>query len=106
MSRSQEWLDEFGNLLPTDDETRALVLDGSIEICPVCWGLSAYAWQDSDAYDQFEDGIIPGDFRPAPGSIAHIGTAGGSEWQCGHCGAHCVDADSPINHPAYTHELD
>ena len=90
----------------TRDDVQDLIEDGSIETCPCCGELSAYAWQDADAYDEFEDGIIPGGFTPEPGTVAHIGTASGFEWECGHCGAHLVAEDSPINHPCYTHSED
>jgi hypothetical protein len=102
--RSEEWMDEFGDLLEgVDDETKALVLDGSIEICPACHEMSAHSWNDANGYEEFTDGITPGGFKPEKGKIAHIGTASCFEWECGHCGAHCVKRDSPINHPAYTH---
>lgn len=107
MARSEEWMAEFGDQLPNDPDTLLLVLDGSIEICPCCGGLSAYCWDDCTGYDEFEDGIIPGGFVPAKDMIAHIGTASGlGEWECGHCKRMLVDADSPLNHPCYTHEDD
>lgn len=87
--RSEEWLDEFGPAIDElDEDIKALVLDGSIEICPVCGKLSAYCWDD------------------ATDPVAHIPACSGWEWQCGHCGAHLMDADSPLNHPAYTHSED
>ncbi len=105
MLRTQDWHDEFGYILADlPAETAALVVDGSIEICPCCQELSAYAWQDATGYDEFEDGIIPGGFQPEPGCIAHIGTASGWEFECGHCRAHVVDGSSPILSPCYTHE--
>jgi hypothetical protein len=93
------WMDEFGQIPVTlDDDTRALVLDGRIEICPVCGELSAYTWQDTTAYDAFEDGLIPGGFEPEPGTIAHISTSSCWEWECGHCKSHLVKAASPLVH--------
>jgi hypothetical protein len=91
----------------TREELIALMIASTaIETCLVCGELSAYAYGNCDAYDQFPDDIIPGGFRPLPGTIAHIGTASYWEWECGHCGAHHVDADSPILAPCYTHEDD
>lgn len=55
--------------------------------CPVCGELSAHAWCDVDE----ELGI------------AHIPTASCWEWECGHCGAHLVEADAPILAECYTH---
>ena len=80
-----------------------LIKCGYVEECPRCGGYSAYAWGDCDAYGEFADGIIPGGFRPEPGTIAHIGTAFCFEWECGHCGAYCVPVDSPILADVYTH---
>lgn len=101
--RSEEWLFQFEYLLPEDEETRSLVLCGDIEVCPGCCELSAYAYRYTTAYDQFEDNIIPGGFKPEAGTIAHIGTCGSWEWECGHCRTRWMDRDSPLNHPAYTH---
>lgn len=84
-------------------DTDELVELGHVLECPCCGELSAYAWEDATAYDQFEDGIVPGGFRPAPGTIAHIGTASCWEWECGHCRAHLVQADSPILAECYRH---
>ena len=39
-------------------------------------------------------------------AVYHIPAASGFEWQCGKCGAHWTDADSPINAPCYTHSED
>lgn len=104
--RSEEWMAEFGHYLENlDAETKELVLDGSIEICPCCGEMSAYAWQDANAYEEF-DRFIPGGFVPEKGKIAHIPTASGFEWQCGHCLKHLADADSPVNYPAYSHSED
>lgn len=63
---------------------------GKLLRCERCDGLNAHAWGDCDE---------------ALG-IAHIPVASCWEWQCGHCGTHWVEADSPINHPAYTHADD
>ena len=63
---------------------------GHIERCLVCDGLSAYAWCDVD------ESL----------GVAFIGAASCWEWECGHCRAHHVQADSPILHPAYTHAED
>lgn len=104
--RSPEWMEELGpGLDELPEDTRLLVENGSIEICPICHELSAYSWYESDAYDECGD-IIPGGFKPKPGTIAHIGTASGDEWECGHCKARLMDANSPLNHPAYTHSED
>lgn len=88
----------------THEERDALIESGHILECICCGELSAYCYGDTDAYDQFDDDIIPGGFKPEPGTIAHIGTASCWEWECGHCGAHHVDADSPILAECYTHE--
>lgn len=105
--RSQEWLAEFGDIAEEQSEyVRLLILDGSIEICPVCLELSAYAFQDTTAYDKFPNGNCPPSYKPAKDSIALISVASGDEWECGHCGSHIMEANSPINHPAYTHEDD
>lgn len=88
----------------TPQEIESLIKDGSIVVCPACLEMSAHAWQDSTAYEQFTDGIIPGGFIPSKGSIAHVGASSCWEWECGHCRAHVVDADSPLTCPCYTHE--
>lgn len=67
-----------------------LLNDESGHICPNCLGLSVHCWDDVDEAN----------------GIAHIPTASCWEWQCGHCKAHLVERDSPINHPCYTHEED
>jgi len=96
MPRSDEWMEEYGHHLDgLAPDVRALVLDGSVEICPACLELSAYAWEDVTAEDGRE-----------PGKIHHVPTAGAWEWECGACGTHWTEADSPINHPAYTHSED
>jgi hypothetical protein len=87
-------------------EIERLIENGSIVVCPVCEGLSAHAWGDTTSYDQFVDGIIPGGFVPAKGTIAHIGTSSCWEWECGHCKSHVVEAGSPLTDPCYTHEED
>ena len=68
--------------------TEDLIKDGSIEECPVCGGLSAYAWEDVNE----EKGIN------------HIPCTSCWEWECGHCGAHLVDSASPILAECYTHQ--
>jgi hypothetical protein len=105
-TRSQEWIDEHAIMLEgKSPEDMSLILDGSVEICPACMELSAYAFQDTTAYDEFPDGNPTEPFwKPKLGTIAHIAVCSGFEWQCGHCGVHVVPANSPINHPCYTHE--
>lgn len=105
MPRSDDWMDSMGHLADAlDDATKAKVLKGSIEICPCCEELSAYAWNETTAYDHLGS-IVPGGFKPEKGTIAHIGTCSGlGEWECGHCHTHLVEVDSPLNHPCYTHE--
>jgi len=76
--------------MKTEDEIATLQEKGYVNECPACGKLSAHAWEDVDE----------------EAGIAHIPTASCWEWQCGHCGAHLVQADSPINHPAYTHAAD
>lgn len=99
--RSQEWLAEFGHIAEEQSEdVKLLILDGSIEVCPVCLELSAYAFQDTTAYDEDEDA------EPSEGTIALVGASSGYEWTCGHCKSHVAEASSPINHPCYTHEDD
>jgi len=107
MPRSDEYLDEFAfELSSLDDSTKELVLKGSVEICPCCNELSAYAWQDTNSYDELGD-IIPGGFVPKAGTIAHIPTSCGlGSWECGHCHAHLCDRDSVLNSPCYTHSED
>jgi hypothetical protein len=96
--RTAEWQDCFETYLEAlEPEVRELVLSGDIEICPCCDELSAYAWQESNAYDQFSDGIVPGGFVPESGAIAHVGTSSGlGEWECGHCHVHLVESDSVL----------
>jgi hypothetical protein len=100
-------MDSMGHL--TDSLTvnvKEKVMDGTLEICPCCEQLSAYAWRETNAYDGLGS-IIPGGFKPAKGTIAHIGTSSGlGEWQCGHCHKHLVEADSVLNSPCYTHSED
>ena len=106
MTRSDEWADAFAGDIEMieNEEIKSLVLDGSIEICPCCGELSAYAWENTDAYDVFTDGIIPGGFVPASGSVAHIGCSSGlGEWECGHCRRHLVEADSVLLSECFTH---
>lgn len=94
MARSDDYIAEFGPIIDAQEpEDRALILDGSIEICPVCSELSAYCYTDSH-----ED--------EGPGFIGVITLASCFEWRCPHCDSHIVDADSPINHPCYTHSED
>lgn len=96
-NRSAEWFDEFELVLDTlTDDAKELVLDGAVEVCPVCRELSAYAWQDATAYDD-EDTHTYG-MRLRSGTIGHIGTSSCWEFECAHCQAHCVDAASPMNH--------
>lgn len=64
-----------------------LIGKGYIEECPCCGGLSAYAWEDVNE----------------EAGITHIPVASCWEWQCGHCHAHLVEADSPILAECYTH---
>lgn len=85
------------------EDIQALIDDGSINVCPCCGEMSAHAWQDTNAYEEFDDGIIPGGFIPEPGTIAHIRSSSAFEWQCGHCGRHLMPEDSPINCECYTH---
>jgi hypothetical protein len=107
MPRTDEYKADFAHVLePLDDETKFLVLDGSIEICSACGGLSAYAWQDCTGYEEFPDGIIPGGFTPDKGKVAHVGAASGFEFQCGHCRRNIMSVDSPLNSPLFTHRED
>lgn len=88
LAQRREYMADF-DLSAHAPDTLALIEDGSIEICPICRGLSAYAWQDAS-----EDG----------GPIAHIGAASGlGEWQCGHCRAYLVAADSILTANVFTH---
>lgn len=103
--RTAEWMEEFWHVLSTvDGEVKELILDGSIEVCPVCGELSAYCWADTTAYD--DDQPIHVGMRLERGTIGHIGTSSCWEWGCPHCGADCTDASSPLNHPAYNHSDD
>ena len=87
-----------------NEEIKVLVLDGSIEICPCCSGMSAYAWDDCDAYDDFPDGIIPSSYKPDLDKVAHIPSSSGlGEWQCGHCHEHLCDINSPLLNECFTH---
>jgi hypothetical protein len=104
--RSADWLEVFSGDVERieNDEMKSLVMEGQIEICPCCGELSAYAWDNTNAYDFFTDGIIPGGFIPASGSVAHIGCCSGmGEWECGHCGSHLVEQDSLLLAECYTH---
>jgi hypothetical protein len=74
-----------------------------VEQCGRCGEFSAYCWDDCNAYGDFADGIVPGGFVPAPGTIAHIGCSSSWEWECGHCGTRWVERNSPINAECYTH---
>lgn len=105
-NRTENWMAEFNHILPEDEKDRALVLDGSIEICPACGEMSAYAWLYVNAFDASPHEIDSASFKPDHGTIAHIGTASCFEWECGHCGGHIVEASSPINAPGYTHSED
>lgn len=78
-----------------------LLASGDIVCCPVCGELSAFSWQDTTAYPEGEP--IHRGMKLEPGTIAHVGACSCWEWECGHCGAHLVEVDSTINHPAYTH---
>lgn len=78
-------------------DIEALKESGDIVECAGCGELSAYAWQfvaDKPSYSRlcFEKG-----------EIAHVGACSGSEWECGHCGANNVEADSPLLAEVYTH---
>lgn len=102
--RSDDYRAEFGHVLDQlDDDTRALVLAGDVEICPACGELSAHAFQDANAYGEFPDGIIPGGFDPEPGTIAHIPSASCFEFECGHCRRSITPAGSPLTAEVYTH---
>jgi hypothetical protein len=81
-------------------DVQALIDDGSIEECPSCGALSAYAYQDSN---------IPGeeDYEADSTDVYMIGACSGmGEWQCGNCRTYWVSADGPLNHPCYTHSED
>jgi len=82
---------------------KTLLNNGDAEICPCCSGVSVYSW-DNVSEDAYEDDSLP--YNPKAGTIAHIPTAGSWEWECGHCKAHLIERDSPLNHPCYTHEDD
>lgn len=107
MPRSDDWMDVLGHLADAlPDNVKAKVLDGTLEICPCCEEVSAYAWGETTAYAALGN-LIPGGFQPAKGTIAHIGTCSGlGEWECGHCRTHLVEVDSVLNSPCYTHEDD
>jgi hypothetical protein len=106
-TRSDDWKIEFEHLLADlPPDTVKLVMDGDVEICPCCHQMSAYSWDEANAYDEFPDGNTPPFWKPERGKIAHISTCSGYEWQCGHCHSNIVEADSPINHPCYTHADD
>lgn len=75
----------------------------NIETCPGCGERSAYAWSDTTSYDELPDNIVPGGFKPEPGTVAHIGTSSCWEWQCGHCGTSWTESGSPLTFPAYSH---
>jgi hypothetical protein len=72
-----------------------------LETCPVCNEQSSHCWADTTSYDVVDH--IHHGMKLEPGTIGHIGVSSCWEWECPHCGSHVVDADSPLNHPAYTH---
>ncbi len=76
---------------------------GYVERCPVCGGLSAYAWDDVSPELTDHDIYYR---RPNPNEkhlVAHIPSSSAFEWQCGHCGASLTSVDSPLNAEVYTH---
>lgn len=78
-------------------DIEALQESGDIVECAACGELSAYAWQYVADKPSYSRGCYD------KGEIAHVGAASGSEFECGHCGAHNVEADSPLLHECYTH---
>ena len=78
------------------------------EICPNCWALNAYAWQDSNMQPNYPhkrtylcgiDGVLYNKFP----DIYHIPAASCFDWTCGKCGDSFMPIDSPIAAEVYTH---
>jgi hypothetical protein len=99
MERSDDYLDEFANdlseLAANRPDDYALVLDGSIEICPACRKLSAYAYCDTDEDETALDAVV------SIGVCCGLGS-----WQCGHCRQYFAPAESILNAPCFTHSDD
>ena len=60
-------------------EVLELINSGDVVECPNCGALNAYSWEVAEVY-----------------GIAHIPASSCWEWQCGECGVHWADADSPL----------
>jgi hypothetical protein len=88
-----EYLAGFDLSIYSADQV-ALIEKGDIEVCPCCSQASGYCWDDCN---------IEPNQKPGIGGIAHIPTASGFDWQCGHCGATLAPSDSPILADCYTH---
>lgn len=73
-----------------------LLETGDLKRCAACGELSADSWNLVTARNDFR-------LDANPGEIAHVGAASCWEWECGHCGANNVEADSPILAEVYTH---
>lgn len=100
--RTTEYTDCYGPELDAlAEEVRELVLEGSAEICPNCAEVSAYCWADCTSGESDRPF-----WKPQSGTVAYISCASGYEFRCGHCGANCCAADSPINASVYTHAED
>lgn len=84
-------------------DIEAAIENGDIEVCP-CGAYNAYSWNlaNMEPYDNKRD--VESELKDISEDIYHIPCASGFEWQCGRCRAHLIPIDSPLNHPAYTHE--
>jgi len=71
-------------------------------VCIDCGGINAWNYGDAERAAARLKGFTKPKGSRAESSVA---VAHGSCFDnvCGHCGADNVKADSPINHPCYTH---
>jgi hypothetical protein len=91
-----------------DFDIQEKIESGDIEECPGCGAYNAYSWDLSNMDpNKRPDARDPeSDLADIEEDIYHIGAASGYEWECGKCHTHWMEADSPLNHPAYTHSED
>lgn len=80
----------------TQVDLETLLDIGELVRCAACAELSAFSWEHVNAQSDYR-------LDAKPGEIAHVGASSSQEWECGHCGAHNVEIDSPFLAEAYTH---
>jgi hypothetical protein len=103
----------------TIENFNSLVEKGDIVECPNCLKYNAYAFMDVNIdsntgirfinADGFADGgeaYTDDEILTNWPDVYGISSCSGFEWECGNCHTHWMDRNSPINHPAYTHEDD